>query len=166
LTESTKNNHPFIGKVIRLRIAVLLISFVAVTGIIYFYSSESKQPFIGQPKVLNKKLLDQEIENARLLFSLDSLILINKQLVMESDTIDGIVFEVQIGGFEKIDRNRYLSDLEIVNYSENGSAHYITLGKFRDYEDAKLFVSDLNKIGISNTNIASKLNGESVKIRE
>ena len=152
--------------IVRLRIVLLLVSFIAILGGIYLYSSEAKQPFIGHPKVLNSKLLDQEIENAELIYIVDSLIKENRKLVLANGSIDGIIFEVQIGALEDFNMDKFKDDLEILNYTTDGGANYITLGKFRDLDDAKLFTDDLKKIGITNTTIISKLDGEKVKVRK
>lgn len=166
MTKVKKHTHPIVNKLVRLRILLLVVSFIAIFAIIYLYSSESKQPFIGHPKDLNSKLLDQEIENAELVFIVDSLIKENKKLVLDKENIDGIIFEVQIGAFEDLNMEKFEDDLEILNYTTDGGADYITLGKFRDIDDAKLFIVDLQKIGISNATIISKLDGKRVRVRE
>ena len=166
MTEAKKHTHPIVAKIIRLKISLLLVSVVAIFGLVYLYSSESKQPFIGYPKQLNKILLTQEIENAQLMFSIDSLVIANEKLVKENETIEGIVFEVQIGSFESFNIDKYSDDLEILNYTNDGGANHIILGKFRDIDDAKMFVDDLKRIGIPNATIVSKIDGKSVNIRE
>ncbi len=166
MTDKKKHTHPIIAKLVRLRITLLLVSFIAIVGGVYIYSSESKQPFWGHPQELNSKLLNQEIENAELIFIVDSLIKENKKLILENKEIEGIVFEVQIGALEDFNMDKFEGDLEILNYTSDGGADYITLGKFRDVDDAKLFIDDLEKIGILNATIVSKLDGERVKLRD
>lgn len=165
MTKVKKHKHPIVAKLIRLRILLLLVSFVAILGGIYLYSAESKQPFIGHPKELNSKLLNQEIENAELIFIVDSLIKENRKLILANESIKGIIFEVQIGALEDFNMDKFEDDLEILNYTTDGGANYITLGKFRDLDDAKLFIDDLKKIGISNATIVSKLDGKRVRAR-
>ena len=74
MNKQKDNIHPLVARLVRLRITVLLFVALSIFGGVYFYSSESKQPFIGQPKALNQALLDQEIENASLLFKMDSIV--------------------------------------------------------------------------------------------
>jgi hypothetical protein len=137
---------------------------IALFGILYFYSSESKQPFIGQPKALNKALLMQEIENGRLLIQIDSIINLDRALQNTIDSDEGIFFEVQIGGIDNFSLKKFNDNIQKINYSTMDGSTYITLGKFRDVDDAKLYIEDLKSIGINNAIIVSKLDGEIISI--
>lgn len=167
MKEKNKHTHPIVKKIVRLKIALLLISLLAIFALIYVYSSESQQPFIGYPKELNHHLLDQEIDNAKLQFLVDSLRKVNEILMKETEKIDeGIFFEVQIGDFENFRTDKHNQNLKKLDYSTIDGINYITLGKFRDIDDAKLFIEDIKKIGIEDAFIVSKLDGERVTIRE
>ena len=165
MKKKNKHTHPIVKKIVRLKIALWMISLLSIFALIYVYSSESMQPFIGHPKELNKKLLYQEIENARIQFQNDSLQRSNEILIKENEKIEeGIYFEVQVGEFENF--NTDIQNLKNLDYSTIDGINYITLGKFRDLDDAKLFIEDIKKIGINNGFIVSKLDGETVRVRE
>lgn len=155
-----------VKKIVRLRIALLLFFVLTVFGGVYYYSAESKQPFIGHPKQLNQILLDQEIENAMLLFRLDSLTIANESLKIESHLVDGIFFEVQIAAFDNFSIDKFDENLKRLNYSTVDGVNYITLGKFRDVDVAKIYIEDLKKIGIQEAFIVSKLDGKTVSTRQ
>ena len=154
-----------VKKIVRLRIALLVFIMLSLFGALYYYSSESKQPFIGHPKELNQILLDQEIENGTLLFRLDSLLLINESLKIETHLVDGIFFEVQIAAFDNFNLDRLDGNLKRLNYATIDGVNYITLGKFRDIDVAKIFIEDIKKIGIDGAFIVSKLDGKTISIR-
>jgi hypothetical protein len=162
LTKENKNTHPLVARVVRLRIAVLLFVALSIFGGVYFYSSESKQPFIGQPKALNQALLEQEIENAALLFRLDSIVKVNETLTVNQEPEKGILFEVQVSSEESFELDIQHENLQPLNVAIINGVNYITLGKFKDVDDARLFIEDLKKIGISDAFIVSKLDGKVV----
>jgi hypothetical protein len=155
-----------VAKIVRLKIALLIFVAMTIFGGVYFYSSESKQPFIGQPKNLNKALLDQEIENAALMFRMDSIVRVNETLKIENNILDGIFFEVQVASSDSFQLNKADENLKRLNYGTRDGVYYITLGKFRDVDEAKLFIKDLRKIGIQEAFIVSKLDGKTVSIRK
>lgn len=154
-----------VAKIVRLKIALFIFVMISIFSGIYLYSSESKQPFIGQPKKLNKALLIQEIENASLVFRMDSIVRVNEKLNFENDIIEGIFFEVQVASSDSFQLNKSDENLKRLNYETIDGVYYITLGKFRDVDDAKLFISDLTKIGIEEAFIVSKLDGKTVSVR-
>lgn len=162
MTKENKNTHPLVARVVRLRIAVLLFVALSIFGGVYFYSSESKQPFIGQPKALNQALLEQEIENAALLFRLDSIVKVNETLTVNQEPEEGILFEVQVSSEESFELDIQHENLQPLNVAIINGVNYITLGKFKDVDDARLFIEDLKKIGISDAFIVSKLDGKVV----
>lgn len=166
MSQEQINIQKILRKITRLKVALFVISFLTIAALIYVYSSESSQPFIGKPKVLNNALLEQEIENGRLSFLIDSLRHSNDLLMQESNRVDGIFFEVQIGAFESFDIEKYHENLQKLNYTTVDGVHYITLAKFRDLEDAKLFTEDIKRIGINNASIVSKLDGKRVQLKD
>lgn len=166
MTKEKKHTHPMVAKIVRLKIALLIFVAMTIFGGVYFYSSESKQPFIGQPKNLNKALLDQEIENAALMFRMDSIVRVNETLKIENNILDGIFFEVQVASSDSFQLNKADENLKRLNYGTRDGVYYITLGKFRDVDEAKLFIKDLRKIGIQEAFIVSKLDGKTVSIRK
>lgn len=164
MTDKKRHTHPIVKKIIRLKIALFIIIMIAIFGMIYLYSSESKQPFIGQPKELNKALLLQEMENGRLLLRIDSIINIDRSIQNTIETDDGIFFEVRIGAIENFSLNKFNDNIQKINYSTIDGSTFIILGKFRDADDANLFRDDLKSIGVSNTFIVSKLDGEIISV--
>lgn len=166
MNKEKENTHPLVARVVRLRIAVLLFVALSIFGGVYFYSSESKQPFIGQPKALNQALLEQEIENAALLFKMDSILKINETLTINSEPEDGILFEVQVSSDEGFELDSHNENLQRLNFATVDGINYITLGKFTDVDDARLFIEDLKKIGIEDAFIVSKLDGKTVSTRQ
>ena len=152
----------FIRKIIRLKIALLVVFMIATLGIIYFVSSEASKPYFGKPQQLNSQLLKLEIENASLLKLIDSLETSNSILMQESSDPSGIFYEVQIGVFKNFDIEKYNKNLQKLHYTTISGINYITLGKFRDFDDAKDFALDMRRIGIKDAFIVSKLDGKRV----
>lgn len=166
MNKQKENTHPLVARIVRLRITVLLFVAFSIFGGVYFYSSESKQPFIGQPKALNQALLDQEIENASLLFKMDSIVSVNETLTINNEPEEGILFEVQVSSDEGFELDIHNENLQRLNLATIDGVNYITLGKFKDVDDAKLFIEDLKKIGIEDAFIVSKLDGKTVSTRQ
>jgi len=153
-----------IRKIVRLKIALLVVTLIAISGILYWISGESSHPILGNPARLNRELLSIDKENAYLLFRVDSLENANNILMQESDDNSGIFFEVQIGAFENFDIKKYKENLKKLNYTRVNGVNYITLGKFRDFEDAEQFNKDIRKLGIRDAFIVSKLDGKRMKV--
>lgn len=152
----------FIRKIIRLKIALLVVFLVAAISIIYIVSSEGRSPLFGKPQQLNSQLLKLEIENAALLKLVDSLETSNEILMQESSDPSGIFYEVQIGVFKHFDIEKYNKNLQKLNYSTVSGIKYMTLGKFRDFDDAKDFALDMRRMGIKDAFIVSKLDGKRI----
>ena len=149
-------------KIIRLKIALLTVFIIAALGIIYFVSSETSSPYFGKPKSLNAELLKLDLENAKLLSLIDSLEKSNVILMQESSDPSGIFYEVQIGVFKNFDIEKYNKNLQKLNYTTVSGINYMTLGKFRDFDDAKDFALDMRRIGIKDAFIVSKLDGKRI----
>ena len=152
----------FIRKIIRLKIALLIVFIIASLGIIYFLSGEGSSPYFGKPQQLNAQLLKLELENATLLKLVDSLEISNEILMQESSDPSGIFYEVQIGVFKNFDIEKYNKNLQKLQYTTVSGINYLTLGKFRDFDDAKDFALDMRRIGIKDAFIVSKLDGKRV----
>lgn len=166
MNKEKENTHPLVTRIVRLRITVLLFVALSIFGAVYFFSSESKQPFIGQPKTLNQALLEQEIENAALLFKMDSVIKVNETLSINKEPEEGILFEVQVSSEEGFELDSHNENLQRLSFATIDGINYITLGKFKDVDDARLFIEDLKKIGIEDAFIVSKLDGKTVSARQ
>lgn len=151
-----------IRKIVRLKIVILILFMAASLGIIYIVSSESSSPNFGNPERLNSELLKLDLENAKLLSLIDSLEKSNAILMQESKDPSGIFYEVQIGVFKHFDIEKYNKNLQKLQYSTVSGINYMTLGKFRDFDDARDFALDMRRIGIKDAFIVSKLDGKRI----
>lgn len=151
-----------IRKIVRLKIVILILFMAASLGIIYIVSSESSSPNFGNPERLNSELLKLDLENAKLLSLIDSLEKSNAILMQESKDPSGIFYEVQIGVFKHFDIEKYNKNLQKLQYSNVSGINYMTLGKFRDFDDARDFALDMRRIGIKDAFIVSKLDGKRI----
>ncbi len=151
-----------IRKMVRLKISLWIVSIIAVLGIIYIISSETSSPNFGNPQQLNAELLKLEVENAALLNLVDSLEKSNVILMQESRDSSGIFYEVQIGVFKHFNIEKYSENLQKLHYTTVDGIHYMTLGKFRDFDDAENFALDMRRMGIKDAFIVSKLDGKRV----
>ena len=82
--------------------------------------------------------------------------------MQESSDLSGIFYEVQIGVFEHFDIEKYNKNLQKLQYATIDGINYMTLGKFRDFDDAEDFALDMRRMGIKDAFIVSKLDGKRV----
>ena len=60
-------------RITRLKVTLFVLIVALILLLIYTWSAESPRRKYGNPKAMNEALLDQEIENARLIILIDSL---------------------------------------------------------------------------------------------
>ena len=75
-------------------------------------------------------------------------------------------FEVQIGAFEYFDLNAYDSELlRLQEIREEGMNKYV-LGRFRRFNEAEAFLTDVQRIGIEDAFIAGIVDGQRATVAE
>ena len=115
--------------------------------------------------------LTQRTENLQM--KLDSLIISNSELRRDneilsenSEDLNGVFFEVQLGSFNDFDLDRYLANLANLRQDKYDGNTKLLLGRFRSFKKALLFESDLKNIGFEQAFIVGRINGELVTYKE
>lgn len=115
--------------------------------------------------------LTQRTENLQM--KLDSLIISNSELRRDneilsenSEDLNGVFFEVQLGSFNDFDLDRYLANLANLRQEKYDGNTKLLLGRFRSFKKALLFESDLKNIGFEQAFIVGRINGELVTYKE
>ena len=146
----------------------LLILFIIFTVLLsgYIIYIEVEDPPFGKWKYLSLEKKQTQEYNDYLLSRIDSISRSNDLLLENSPYYPGVFFEVQIGAFESFDLNAYKKSLEnLRSYKEDSLQKYV-LGKFRELDQAKLFLKDIRRMGVSDAFIIAKINGERVEVHE
>jgi len=75
-------------------------------------------------------------------------------------------FEVQIGAFESFDVQAYNDELHRFDKVESNGLNKYVLGRFSRLEDAKDFVADVKRMGITDAWIAGVVDGERTTVAQ
>lgn len=146
----------------------LLIFFIILVVVLsgYIVYIEVEEPPFGKWKNINLEKRQTEEYNDYLLSRIDSINRSNDLLLENSSFYPGVFYEVQIGAFQYFDLSAYLESLEnLRSYEEDGLQKYV-LGKFRELNNAKLFLKDIRQMGISDAFIIAKIDGKRVEVKE
>lgn len=126
-----------------------------VCAIIFMTSCQNKVKKELESAVAEKTKLEARVQ------SLES----EKAILLEQSIgpLDwGIFFEVQIGAFESFDLQNYMeSFVRLKEVNEAGMYKYV-LGRFRSFNDAKAFRSDVQKMGVKDAFIVALVDGSRV----
>jgi hypothetical protein len=90
----------------------------------------------------------------------------NDLLIENSDRLDGIFFEVLIGGFEDFNLERYLESISQIRKQEYDGSNRLVLGRFRSFKKALLFENDIKRIGLKDVLIIGRVEGQVVSFKE
>lgn len=147
----------------------ILFAILFILSLGYIVLSEVSEPLFGKwPQVakdnLNLKIQMSELNGLKP--AIDSLISVNNTLSEQSDTQEGVFFEVQIGAFEHFDMNQYMQELARLKKEQVDAMDKYTLGKFRNFKTAQAFNNDIKKMGIADAFIVGKVNGQRVELQE
>ena len=147
-------------RITRLKIALFIICVLLTLLVIYTWSSESSHPLFGNPRELNRSLLEQEVENAKLILIVDSLQKENERMESQLGEVKGIYFEVLAEIAFDVDDELYMRNMQDLHYKDHKGRSYFSLGKFRDLEEAERFRGDLENMGIESIEILSVMDGK------
>ncbi len=86
----------------------------------------------------------------------------NDILAENSDNLDGIFFEVQIGNFYDFNIDAYMNELEALRQDKVGKNSKLILGRFRSFQKAMMFENDIKKMGFVNAFLVGRINGKLV----
>lgn len=165
--ESEKEELTAKSKTFIITTIVLAVLFLLSIGYIVF--SEVQAPLFGKwPKIANENSnLKMQLDDLNgLKPAMDSLVAANNILSEQTDTQEGVFFEVQIGAFEHFNLDQYMQELARLKKEEIDVMDKYTLGKFRNFKTAQAFNDDLKKMGIADAFIIGKINGQRVDLNE
>ncbi len=144
-------------------IVLFIILSLLLTGFIIY--SELEEPPFGKWKQLSAEKKQTELYNDYLLSRIDSINRSNDLLLENSPYYTGVFYEVQIGAFQYFDLNEYQEALQNLRGYKQDSLNKYVLGKFRDLNQAKLFLMDVRKMGVLDAFLVAKINGTRVEIK-
>lgn len=81
-------------------------------------------------------------------------------------SMDGIVFKVQIGAFEKKDMKKFFDNNPMFSGEDEDGMQKITVGFFRDYWEADTFKKYLREMGVKDAWIVPFKDGKRVPIKD
>ncbi len=142
----------------------LLLVFL-LKGMINFSGSSSNEHF----EALQLRYAD--LKNANHILE-DSLLSYQSRLnkVLDKNLIDrnekGLRFRVQIGAFKGISLKNYTENLVAINQETYDSINQYTIGVFKDYQKARFFLKDVQKMGFNDSFIISTKNGRRIPVQE
>jgi len=141
--------------------------------------SSTKKELDGLKSKMSDKdgtISDLQDENARLKSQLTAAqaaaaearsALANKPAAQPSPmSMDGVVFKVQVGAFEKKDLSKFFDNNPMFSGETEDGMQKITLGFFRDYWEADTFKKYLREMGVKDAWIVPYKDGKRVPIKE
>ncbi len=152
-------------------IALLVVSAAALAGL--FYQLQSIRAELDDARLrtstaeaqsqkfdsLNQVISNFFEENLRLQAD-------NDLLVENSDRLEGIFFEILLGGFEDFNLERYLESIAVLKKQKYDGSDKLVIGRFRSFKKALLFENDLKRTGLKNVVIVGRVDGEVVSFKE
>lgn len=81
-------------------------------------------------------------------------------------SMDGIVFKVQIGAFEKGDMSKFFNNNPMFTGQDEDGMQKVTIGFFRDYWEADTFKKYVREMGVKDAWIVPFKDGKRVPIKE
>lgn len=141
--------------------------------------SSTKKELDGLKSKMSDKdgtISDLQDENARLKSQLTAAqaaaaearsALANKPAAQPSPmSMDGVVFKVQVGAFEKKDLSKFFDNNPMFSGETEDGMQKITLGFFRDYWEADTFKKYLREMGVKDAWIVPYKDGKRVPIKD
>lgn len=108
------------------------------------------------------KALEDSLSTTRI--ELEEMGLNYGRLLEQTNLMEGVFFEVQIGAFEYFDLSQYNeSIIRLRNGKHEGLNKYL-LGRFIDYNEAIKFKKDIKTMGVKDAFIVGYVDGERVEI--
>ncbi len=144
---------------------VSLISIFLLKGMINFTGSDSDDEFeafklkYNDLVKVNKNLDDSLVQMQNTLEYL-----VDKNTTERGE--DGLKFRVQIGAFKEIDLKDFKNNLVSINQETYDSINQYTVGVFRDYQKALLFLGDIKNMGFDDSFIISTKNGRRIQLKD
>ena len=81
-------------------------------------------------------------------------------------SIDGVVFKVQIGAFNKSDMSKFFDNNPMFSGQDDDGMQKITIGFFRDYWEADTFKKYVREMGVKDAWIVPFKDGKRVPIKD
>lgn len=81
-------------------------------------------------------------------------------------SMDGVVFKVQIGAFEKGDMSKFFNNNPMFTGQDEDGMQKVTIGFFRDYWEADTFKKYVREMGVKDAWIVPFKDGKRVPIKE
>ncbi len=145
---------------------IVLFIFLSLLLTGYIVYIELEEPPFGKWKQLSEEKKQTEDYSDYLLSRIDSINRSNDLLLENSPFYTGVFFEVQIGAFQYFDLDKYQEALLNLRGYKQDSLNKYVLGKFRDLNQAKLFLMDVRKMGVNDAFLVAKINGTRVEVRQ
>ncbi len=160
-------------KIVKLRKALYFQIFFFVSlllvfllkGMINFTGSSSDENFGAlQLKYTDLQKANNILEDSLTVYKKKLDKIIDANLDERNET--GLRFRVQIGAFKSINLKRFTENLVAINQETYDSINQYTIGIFRDYQKARLFLEDIKKMGFNDSFIISTKDGRRIPVQE
>lgn len=113
---------------------------------------KENQSQLAQIDSLQKSILKLKSENATLLEN--------------SNVTNGVYFEVQIGNYSNFNLDEYKDEMVGMHQDKTSKNARLCLGRFRSFQKAVLFESEIKKLGFSQAFVVGRINGNLVDYQE
>ncbi|MCW3784959.1 SPOR domain-containing protein [Plebeiibacterium sediminum] len=134
-------------------------------GIIVFTGSSSNEDFKAyQLKYDDLQKVNSILEDSLKVYTSKLQSVVNQNLVERDE--NGLRFRVQIGAFKEINLRNYTTNLVAINQETYDSINQYTIGVFKDYQKARVFLEDIKKMGFNDSFIISTKNGRRIPIEK
>jgi len=81
-------------------------------------------------------------------------------------SMDGVVFKVQIGAFEKKDMSKFFDNNPMFSGEDENGMQKVTIGFFKDYWEADTFKKHIREMGVKDAWIVPFKDGKRVPIKD
>jgi hypothetical protein len=90
----------------------------------------------------------------------------NKILEEQSQTTDGVFFEVQIGNFSELHLDATPEEMVTLHQDKLKNSSKLCLGRFRSFQKAMLFENEVRRIGFTGAFVVGRIDGKLVDYQE
>ncbi len=132
-------------------------------GMIDFSGNSSNEEFKAfKLKYSDLQRSNNVLEDSLTMYKTSLYAVIDNNLTKRDEA--GLRFRVQIGAFKEINLKDFTQNLVAINQETYDSINQYTIGVFRNYQKAKIFLEDIRKMGFNDSFIISTKNGRRIPV--
>ncbi len=136
-----------------------------IRGMIVFSGASSNEEFKAyQLKYADLQKANSVLEDSLIVYKTNLQNIIDQNVTTRNEK--GLRFRVQIGAFKEINLKDYTANLVAINQETYDSINQYTIGVFKDYQKARVFLEDIKKMGFDDSFIISTKNGRRIPVEK